>query len=77
MPVEMVCGGIYELDDGRGKVRRGTMVCLTKDANGKRVGTMYMQGHAPEVVHEDTERLDKFKLVGRPASPKVGRPRKG
>lgn len=77
MPVEMVCGGIYELDDGRGKVRRGTMVCLTQDANGKHVGTMYMQGHAPEVVHEDTERLDKFKLVGRPASPKVGRPRKG
>ena len=77
MSEPMVCGGIYELDDGRGKVHQGTMVCLTRDANGRHVGTMYMQGHAPEVVHEGTERLDKFKLVGRPASPKVGRPRKG
>ena len=77
MPVEMVCGGIYELDDGRGKVHRGMMVCLTRDANGKHVGTLYMQGYAPEVIHEGSERLEKLKLVGRPASPKVGRPRKG
>jgi hypothetical protein len=77
MPVEMVCGGIYEFADGRGKVFQGTLVCLTQDANGKHVGTLYLQGYAPEVVHEGSERLDKFKLIGRPASPKVGRPRKG
>lgn len=77
MPVEMVCGGIYRFDDGRGKVHYGTMACLTRDANGKHVGTLYMQGYAPEVIHEGSERLDKLKLVGRPASPKVGRPRKG
>ena len=64
----MVCGGFYEYDDGRGKVRLGTMLSVTRDANNKYVGTIHFHGFAPEIVHEDSERLSK---------PKVGRPRKG
>ena len=77
MSEPMVCGGVYEYDDGRGKVRLGTMLSVTRDANNKFVGTIHFHGFAPEIVHEDSERLSKLKLVGRPASPKVGRPRKG
>ena len=74
---DLVCGGIYEWDDGRGKIRYGTMLCVTRDANGNEAGTIHFYGFAPENVQEGSERLSKFKLMGRPASPKVGRPRKG
>ena len=74
---DLVCGGIYEHDDESGKVRVGTMVCMTRDAQGREEGTIFFHGYAPEHVQADSERLSKFKLIGRPASPKVGRPRKG
>jgi len=74
---DLVCGGIYEHDDESGKVRIGTMVCVTRDAQGREEGTIFFHGYAPEHVQADSERLSKFKLIGRPASPKVGRPRKG
>lgn len=74
---DMVCGGVYEYDDGRGKTRLGTMICVTRDKQGREEGTIHFHGLAPEHVQADSERLSKFKLIGRPASPKVGRPRKG
>ena len=77
MSEPMVCGGVYEYDDGRGNVRYGTMLSVTRDANNRYVGPIHFHGYAPEVVQEGSERLEKLKLVGRPASPKVGRPRKG
>ena len=40
-------------------------------------GTIAFSGYATETVEEDSERYGMFKLIGRPASPKVGRPKKG
>ena len=46
----LVCGGIYEHDDESGKVRTGTMVCVTRDAQGREEGTILFHGYAPEHV---------------------------
>ena len=44
--------------------------------NGTVRGTYLRHGNAPEVVVQGTERWDQLVLVGRPASPNIGRPRK-
>ena len=72
----MVCGGTYESVDPSGKVLQGTMVSVTVDKEGNREGTLMLHGYAPERVAEDSHRFVALRLVGRPASPKMGRPRK-
>jgi|TARA_R110001583_G_scaffold21404_2_gene81291 hypothetical protein len=73
----MVCGGIYEMEDDRGRKLQATMTAVTTDRSGGKQGTIAFSGYATETVSEDSERYAKFSLIGRPASPKVGRPKKG
>ena len=71
-----ICGGIYEYTEPSGKVQRGTLASVTILPDGAKEGTFWFQGYAPERVIDGSERYEQFSLVGRPASPKVGRPRK-
>ncbi len=71
----MVCGGVYEVQDGSLR-RQGTLIGVTYEVNST-VGAILFAGHAPELVAHNSERWGMFKLIGRPASPKVGRPKKG
>ena len=73
----MICGGIYEVEDTRGRMMQATMTAVTTDTNGNKRGTIAFSGYATETVEDDSERYGMFKLIGRPASPKVGRPKKG
>ena len=72
----MVCGGVYEYKDYRGVVMQGTMVAVEIATDGKKLGTLITHRHAPEFIIEGSERYDQLTLIGRPASPKLGRPRK-
>ena len=73
---KMIAGGLYQFTDYRGVVVQGTMVSVERHPSGLVQGTLICHGHAPEQVLEDSERFSKIRLIGRPASPKVGRPRK-
>ncbi len=74
---KMICGGIYEYVDYAGNTRQGTMVSVTIEKSGKSMGTLLVAGHAPENLYDDSESFQKMRLIGRPASPKIGRPKKG
>mgnify|MGYP003108412122 CR=1 FL=1 len=74
---DMICGGIYEYKDSANRVLHGTLVGVTTHPNGRSEGTILFAGFAPEHVEQKSDRWDMMKLIGRPASPKVGRPRKG
>ena len=76
MKSKMLCGGIYEFTDSANNVRRGTLVATITKPNGTQTGTLHWAGFAPELVEEDSERWGQLKLIGRPASPNVGRPKK-
>ena len=73
----MICGGIYEVTDHQKRVLQATMTAVTTNRNGIKQGTIAFSGYATETVGEDSERYGMFKLIGRPASPKAGRPKKG
>ena len=73
----MICGGIYEVEDDLGRTLQATMTAVTLNRNGAKQGTIAFSGYATETVSEDSERYAMFSLIGRPASPKVGRPKKG
>jgi hypothetical protein len=72
----MVCGGIYEKLDHAGRQHRGVMVSVMTETDGTHSGTAVFHGFAPELLTEDSAEFQKMALVGRPASPKVGRPPK-
>jgi hypothetical protein len=72
---KMICGGVYE-SNGGSKIHYGTMISVTVNAEGKCEGTLLFHGMAPERISEDSLRFEAMTLVGRPASPKMGRPRK-
>ena len=76
MAEAFVCGGIYEYKEPSGRVQRGILASVTILPDGSKEGTFWFHGYAPERVVEGSERYEQFSLVGRPASPKVGRPRK-
>ena len=76
MAKSMICGGIYEYVDTAGNTKQGTLVSLTQAKNGATSGTFLFSGFAPEILKEDDVKFQKLKLIGRPASPKIGRPRK-
>lgn len=71
----MICGGVYEVKE-TSSIKHGTMVGVTFEGNDT-VGAVLFAGHAPELVRLGSDRWRMFKLIGRPASPKVGRPKKG
>ena len=71
----MICGAVYEVVETN-RIRQGTLVGVTHE-NNVVVGAVQFAGHAPELVQHGSERWNMFKMIGRPASPKVGRPKKG
>ena len=77
MAAPMICGGVYEFTKEDGGVEHGLMLSTTADTQGRITGVIAFVGHAPEAVREGTARWLQMKLIGRPASPKVGRPKKG
>ncbi len=72
----MLCGGIYGYTDYRGVKIEATLVSKETLQDGTQQGTLLRHGHAPELVAYDSDRWQKLTLLGRPASPRVGRPRK-
>ena len=76
MAVPMICGGVYEYTDPSGNVKQGTLVSIHQPLNEQAVGTFLFSGFAPEILPEDHVKFQRMKLIGRPASPKIGRPRK-
>ena len=76
MPTRMICGGIYERALAGGGVQQGTLVSVTQDRDGETQGTVLFLGYAPETLEEEGETFQNLKLIGRPASPKIGRPKK-
>ncbi len=77
MAAPIICGGVYEFTETDGRVQRGLMVSTTEDPEGRIFGVVAFAGKALENVRPDTARWSQMTLVGRPASPKVGRPKKG
>lgn len=77
MAAPMICGGVYEFTQQDGRVEHGLMLSTTEDQQGRITGMIAFVGHAPERVRAETARWSQMKLIGRPASPNVGRPRKG
>lgn len=75
-PSPMLCGGIYEYTDYRKVLVEATLVSKNTLPDGTQQGTLLRHGHAPELVEYGSERWGQLTLVGRPASPRVGRPRK-
>tara|TARA_R100000654_G_scaffold64021_1_gene91448 strand:+ start:303 stop:551 length:249 start_codon:yes stop_codon:yes gene_type:complete len=75
-PPPMICGGIYGYEDYRGVKVEATLASKETLPDGTQQGTLLRHGHAPELVAYDSDRWQKLTLLGRPASPRVGRPRK-
>ena len=73
----MICGGVYQVNGSEDAPEQGTLVCVSIDHQGTKRGVMLLAGHAPETIEDKSHRWGQFSLVGRPASPKVGRPKKG
>ena len=78
MALSMICGAVYEYEDRKGNVNQGTLVSIqrAKHGGGVRVGTFLFSGLTPEILAEDDVQFQRMKLIGRPASPKIGRPKK-
>jgi len=74
-PVKLIGGGIYSSVGQDGSYIEGTCISV-KEANGVRKGEIKFLGYKPELYVEGTDQTNALKLVGRPASPKIGRPRK-
>ena len=76
MAVPMICGGVYEYTDPAGNVKQGVLVSVQQSPGDKARGTFLFSGFAPETLSEDALKVQRMKLIGRPASPKIGRPKK-
>ena len=74
-PVKLIGGGIYPAVSQDGSYIEGTCISV-KESNGVRKGEIKFLGYKPELYVEGTDQTNALKLVGRPASPKIGRPRK-
>lgn len=73
---DMICGGVYEFEDTLKRTLQGVLVSKVTDVDNNTVGTILFPGYAPEHIDESSTRWGQLSLVGRPASPKVGRPKK-
>ena len=72
----IICGGVYSRPGSKpGTTHHG--ICLSIEVDGtKRTGELRFYGTVPERVEQGTLVANGLTLVGRPASPRVGRPRK-
>jgi len=71
----MICGGVYEIIDGSGRKLQAVLQSIT-EIDGTRKGSLRFCGFAEEHVLDGSDRWAQFTLIGRPASPNVGRPKK-
>ena len=76
MPDEMICGAVYEFTDKMKRTLQGTLISKVTDVDDNTVGTIIFSGYAPEHIDQSSARWGQLRLIGRPASPKVGRPKK-
>ena len=76
MPDEMICGAVYEFTDKMKRTLQGTLISKVTDVDDNTVGTIIFPGYAPEHIDQSSARWGQLRLIGRPASPKVGRPKK-
>jgi hypothetical protein len=74
--VPMICGGVYQIKDYRGYLQQGVLLAVQTDDSGSRLGHIQFFGHAPQQYEEGDVEFNKLELIGRPSSPRVGRPRK-
>jgi hypothetical protein len=80
-PTQLVCGAQYRYFDERAqRTYEGmcftTMLRTTRDGDAPRIGEFKFFGLAIERIEEGSVRMNQLTMIGRPASPKVGRPRK-
>ena len=73
---DMICGGVYEFEDSMKRTMQGVLISKVTDVDNNTVGTILFSGYAAEHIDESSIRWGQLRLVGRPASPKVGRPKK-
>jgi len=73
----IICGGVYSRPGPRtGTIHHGICLAVEIQADGSRVGEIRFYGQTPERFTEGDLATDHLELVGRPASPRAGRPRK-
>ena len=73
----IICGAVYARQGPRSDtVHHGTCIAVEIREDGTRVGEIRFFGRVPERFVEGELVTDHLELVGRPASPRVGRPRK-
>jgi len=76
----IVCGGIYErLNLVAQRIDQGTCLAVRiRETRQGRIlfGEFRFYGETPIRIKADSDELRQLTLIGRPASPKVGRPRK-
>ena len=71
-----IAGGVYETVGSDGQEVSGTMFSSKRQDNGLQVGMFWVMGQRPEKIIEGSDRINSMTLIGRPASPRMGRPRK-
>jgi len=72
----IICGGVYAYDDTYKNVHEGVCLSVQRSPQGNATGTFAFPGKGNERIEQDSDRFAQLRLIGRPASPKVGRPRK-
>ena len=72
----LICGGIYAYDDTYKVIHEGVCLSVQRTPNGQTLGTFAFPGKGHERIEQDSDRFAQLRLIRRPASPKVGRPRK-
>jgi hypothetical protein len=75
-PTPLIAGAVYATTGSDGRPTEGMIRSVRLAPNGSREGEFMIFGHKPEKVIEGSDRMNSLRLVGRPASPKIGRPRK-
>lgn len=74
--VPLITGATYRTTGNNGLTVEGQIVAAQVRADGVREGELRLYGHKPEHVVHGSMRMNSLELVGRPASPRIGRPRK-
>lgn len=69
-------GGVYQTVGSDGQEVSGTMFSAKRRDDGLLVGMFWVMGQRPEKIVEGSDRMNSMTLIGRPASPRMGRPRK-
>lgn len=72
-----ICGGTYSFKDVYGTIHEGICRAVLRPGEGAAVGEFDFPQKKTEIIKQGSDRASQLTLIGRPASPKVGRPRKG